>query len=328
MKATAIAHSNLALVKYWGKRNTPLNIPAVSSISITLKELLTKTTVQFDSNLDADILILNNIRADQVKEKRTSKFLDIVRNRAKIKYNAKIISENNYPTSAGLASSASGFAALAMAATNAAQIFLPTDQLSVLARQGSGSAARSIFGGFVEMKVGEKPDGSDSYAVQLADENYWDLNVIVAITTEGEKPTGSTEGMRHTELTSPFYKNWISSSKEDLIEMRGAISTKNFEKLGELSEYSCLKMHALMMSAKPGLIYWNQTTMAVIQFVQELRQKNIQCYFTIDAGPQVKIICLSNEVEKIETQIRQINGVQRIIKTGLGPGAKLIRTES
>ena len=328
MKATATAHSNLALVKYWGKRNTPLNIPAVGSISITLKELLTRTTVQFDPSLDADILILNNVRSDQIKEKRISKFIDIIRNKAKIKYNAKIISENNYPTGAGLASSASGFAALTLAATKAAQVSLHPNQLSVLARQGSGSAARSIFGGFVEMKVGEKSDGSDSFAVQLADENYWNLNVIVAITTEGEKPTGSTEGMRHTELTSPFYKDWISSSQEDLNEMQSAISAKDFEKLGELSEYSCLKMHALMMSAKPGLIYWNQTTMAVVEFVRELRQKNIQCYFTIDAGPQVKIICLPNESEKIEEQISQINGVKKIILTKLGPGATLIENNS
>lgn len=328
MKATAIAHSNLALIKYWGKQNTLLNIPAVGSISITLKELLTKTTVQFDPNLKEDILILNNARSDQTKEKRISKFLDIVRHQTKAKYNAEIISENNYPTGAGLASSASGFAALAMAATNAARIHLSTEQLSVLARQGSGSAARSIFGGFVEMKVGSKSDGSDSFAVQLADENYWDMNVIVAITTESEKQTGSTEGMKHTELTSAYYENWISSSAKDLDEMRNAISAIDFEKLGELSEYNCLKMHALMMSAKPGLIYWNQTTIAVIHFVRELRKKNVQCYFTIDAGPQVKIICLSNNTEKIEKQIRQVNGVKKIIKTSLGSGTKLIGKES
>ena len=328
MKATALAHSNLALVKYWGKKNALLNIPAVGSISITLKELFTRTQVQFDPKLDSDVLILNTARSDQQKEKRIGAFFDIIRSQAKIDNFARVVSENNFPTGAGLASSASGFAALAIAGTKAAQLSLPRNRLSVLARRGSGSAARSILGGFVEMKVGEKSDGSDSFAIQLADENYWNLSIIVVITTEVEKPFGSSEGMKHTELTSPFYRDWVTSSKHDLSEMRNAINNKDFEKLGELSEYSCLKMHALMMSAKPGLLYWNQTTIAVIQILRELRQKNIQCYFTIDAGPQVKIICLPQDVEKVEKNLVQVTGIKKIIHTGLGPGAKLIETES
>jgi diphosphomevalonate decarboxylase len=328
MKATAIAHSNLALVKYWGKKNTASNIPAVGSISITLRELSTQTSVQFDTMFDDDILVLNELPADRAKQRRVSRFLDLVRQQANMNHFAKVNSVNNYPTGAGLASSASGFAALAMAAARAANLDLNPQQLSVLARQGSGSAARSIHGGFVEMKVGEKSDGSDSLATQIADKDYWNLNIIIAITTEQEKPIGSTEGMMLTAQTSPYYEEWISSSRQDLDEMRTAIIEKNFEKLGEISELSCLKMHALAMSANPGLIYWNSVTVNLIHLVRGLRQKNIQCYFTIDAGPQVKILCLPQEVEKIEKFLREINGVKRTIHTSLGPDAKLIETSS
>lgn len=326
MKATAIAHSNLALVKYWGKKNASFNIPAVGSISITLKELSTQTTVEFDSQLGSDQLILNDTRADQAKEKRVSAFLDLVRDQWKIAYFANVTSHNNYPIGAGLASSASSFAALALAASQAANLGLNSEQLSILARRGSGSAARSIFGGFVEMKVGEKSDGSDSFAVQIAGEDYLPLNVIIAITTEQEKSIGSTEGMTHTALTSPFYKEWISSSPMDLKEMRNSIQHKNFEKLGEISEHSCLKMHALAMSASPGLIYWNPTTIALIHKVRELRQQGLQCYFTIDAGPQVKVLCLPQDVEKVEEHLKEFRGVKRIIRTSLGRGAKRLET--
>lgn len=328
MKATATAHSNLALVKYWGKRNSALNLPAVGSISITLADLTTRTTVQFDSQFDRDTLMLNGVRTEAGKEKKVHAFLDIVRQQAKIKHFARVTSENNYPTGAGLASSASGFAALALASTQAAQLSLSPEQLSVLARRGSGSAARSIFGGFVEMKAGQKPDGTDSYAVELADENHWGINIIIAITTDQEKQIGSTEGMNQTALTSPFYTDWISSSKQDLNEMRSAIAAKDFQKLGEISEHSCLKMHGLAMSAKPGIVYWNATTISIIDFVRELRRKNLQCYFSIDAGPQVKIICLPNDAEKLENLVNNIPGVKRTIRTSLGPGAKLIEKES
>lgn len=328
MKATATAHSNLALVKYWGKQNSALNLPAVGSISITLGDLTTRTTVQFDPQFNRDMLMLNGVRAEAGKEERVSTFLDLVRRRARTNHHARVTSENNFPTGAGLASSASGFAALTLAATAAAQVPLSPEQLSILARQGSGSAARSVFGGFVEMIAGEKPDGSDSYAVQLADENYWSINVIIAITTDQEKQISSTEGMNRTASTSPFYADWISSSKQDLEKMRAAIAGKDFQKLGEITEHSCLKMHGLAMSAKPGIVYWNAVTISVIHAVPELRRKNLQCYFSIDAGPQVKIICQSKDVERIENFVKQIPGVKGVMRSSLGPGAKLIGKES
>jgi diphosphomevalonate decarboxylase len=328
LEATALACSNLALIKYWGKQNIELNTPAVGSISITLDALTTTTTVCFDSLFKKDIFKLNRTPAGYEKEKRVSKFLDLIRKHAKLNLYAEVISENNFPTGAGLASSASGFAALAMAATNATNLSFSPDQLSAFARRGSGSAARSVYGGFVEMKVGKQKNGSDSIAFQIADEKYWPLNVFILLTTEIEKAIGSTAGMQHTANTSPFYKNWVNSSKRDLSEMRDAIKKKDFTKLGELSEFSCLKMHALAMAAKPGIIYWNSTTIELIHRIREMRKEGLESYFTIDAGPQVKVLCQANDVNLLKKNLLEIPGVKKMILSGLGPGAKLLEKNS
>lgn len=327
MEATATANTNIALIKYWGKRNSDLNLPAVGSISVTLKELYTTTTIQFSPEFKFDSLFLNGQKADQKKIDRISRFLDMIREKSKIPHRAEVKSNNNFPTGAGLASSASGFAALTVAASKAAGLDLSEKELSILARRGSGSAARSIFGGFVEMNVGEKQDGSDSYATQLADENYWPLYLLIVITSEQEKQIGSTQGMNLTAETSPYYHNWVQSSEKDLTKMRKIIQERNFEKLGQLSEYSCLKMHGLAMSANPGIIYWNGTSVEVIHKIRELRQNNILVYFTIDAGPQVKVICEPNNLNIIKEELEKINGIKNIFVTSLGSGAKLIGRE-
>jgi diphosphomevalonate decarboxylase len=323
MEAKAKAHANIALIKYWGKSNIDLNLPAVGSISLTLKEIYTNTKVTFISELDHDHLILNGNIASREKTKRISHFLDIIRKRAGIKLYSKITSENNFPTGAGLASSASAFASLALAGSRAAGLDLNDIQLSELARLGSGSAARSVFGGFVEMKPGKKPDGSDAHAIQISDKNYWDLRLLIVITSEMEKETGSTEGMIRTEQTSPYYKEWIKSNKIDLQDCRNAISTRNFAKLGELAEFNCMKMHAVMMSARPGLVYWNATTLSLIHAIRGLRKQGVPAYFTIDAGPQVKVICLKEYVDSIQTELKKIEGVKHLIKTSIGPGVSL-----
>ena len=245
MKATAIAHSNIALVKYWGKRDIKLNLPAVGSISITLDALSTTTYVEFIPDLIQDMLELNGTQIESKERVRVQKFMDLIRQKAGINDYALIKSENNFPSAAGLASSASAFAALGVAATHAAKLNLSLKDLSILARIGSGSAARSIFGGFVEMQKGLYKNGSDAFAESIADNNYWDLRVLIAITSEREKKTGSTDGMAQSKKTSPYYRNWIATSPKDLSGMRAAIKKKDFQKLGEISEFSCLKMHAL-----------------------------------------------------------------------------------
>jgi diphosphomevalonate decarboxylase len=323
-KAAAIAHSNIALIKYWGKRGSALNLPAVGSISVTLKELFTQTQVHFDPDLKQDLLILNGKRAACEIEQRARNFLDLIRLKTGIKFNAEIVSHNNFPTGAGLASSASAFAALALAASKAAGKTLTRAQLCELARRGSGSAARSIFGGFVEMKMGRESNGSDAIAIKLADHNYWHIVLLIVITDTLEKDVGSTQGMNHTENSSPYYSRWIKTSANDLKEMRLAIKNRDFEKMGELAEYSCLKMHALCFSARPALIYWNHLTVELMHCVRKLRNSGLPAYFTIDAGPQVKVITLPEYTPALQKELQEIPGIKKIIETGLGPDAKLV----
>jgi len=320
-KTTAVAHSNIALIKYWGKSNQHLNIPAVDSISITLKELKTKTTIS-ESKISS--FFLDNKPANEKQSEKVFKFLDLINQKKEFNSAYRIDSENNFPTGAGLASSASGFAALTFAASHSAGLKLSPSDLSVLARQGSGSAARSIFGGFVHMHRGKDKDGKDAFAEQLYDENYWDLRLLILVTSTKEKDIGSTEGMNLTANTSPYYNSWIQSTNNEISEMKDAIGKKDFEKVGELAEFSCLKMHALAMSANPGIIYWNETTVKLINAVRELRKKGVGVFFTIDAGPQVKVLCLPSEVEKIKKEIENIPGIQQIISTAIGPSAYII----
>lgn len=323
MQATALAHSNIALVKYWGKKDTALNIPAVGSISITLDALWTKTSVQFDAMLKDDVLELNDEDATDKETIRVSRFLDLVREAAGIKECARIQSKNNFPTSAGLASSASAFAALALAATNAAGLDFPGTKLSEMARKGSGSAARSIFGGYVEMSKGSKPDGSDAIARQIASADHWPLILLIAVTSEAKKKTGSTDGMELSRLTSPYYTPWVESSPADMQEMRQAIAEKDYSKLGTLSEFSALKMHALAIASDPGLLYWNGTTVEGMHLVRSLRQKGHEAYFTIDAGPQLKVLCQPDEADIISNALENLEGVKRVIRTGIGGDARL-----
>lgn len=324
MESTAIAHANIALVKYWGKRDYRLNLPAVGSISMSLQELYTKTHILFDSNLDKDHLIIGHEAAAENQRVRVSKFLDLVRSISGIGYFAMVKTENNFPTGAGLASSASGFAALAVAACAALNLNLSGKELSILARQGSGSAARSIFGGFVEMKKGIEPDGSDCFAEKIAEANQWDLHMLIAITSEKEKSVGSTEGMKISEKTSPYYQNWIASSDEDIRACREAILKKDFSLLSEVAERSCLKMHALAMSSQPALIYWNDITLKLIHLIRGMRKNGIPVFFTIDAGPQVKAVCEADYVEHVRKNIVEIESVKKVIHTTIGQDARVI----
>jgi len=323
-KATAIAHSNIALIKYWGKRRSTFNIPAVGSISLTLQELFTQTKVRFDPSLKQDMLILNGKRSSHEIEDRASRFLDLIRRKSDLPFKAQVVSHNNFPTGAGLASSASAFAALALAGSKAAGKTLTKVELSQLARLGSGSAARSIYGGFVEMKTGRKLNGQDAVAVRLAKPDFWPIKLLIVITTTLGKGIGSSQGMDHSKNTSPYYSQWIKTSVNDLAEMRLAIRNKDFEKMGELAEYSCLKMHSLCFSARPALIYWNQLTIELMHYIRELRNSGLPAYFTIDAGPQVKVLTLPEYGSTLRKKLHQVPGIKEIIETGPGPDAKVV----
>src|SRR5215468_9746878 len=214
--ATARANANVALAKYWGKRNDTLNLPYTGSISITLAGLETTARVAIRAGLLADEVVLNGRRAEALESHRVSAFLDVVRHIAGVRGKAQVDVRTSFPVAAGLASSASTFAALALASAAATGLSLAPDELSMLARRGSGSAARSIFGGFVEWLPGEASDGTDSYAVQIAPPNHWALSVVVAITETARKPVGSREGMAQALRQSPFFPAWLQSHEADL----------------------------------------------------------------------------------------------------------------
>ncbi len=325
MKATATANANIALVKYWGKRNEQLILPQNSSISMTCDGLRTITTVEFSENYKKDVVIIND---EELKkdEKNIIGHLDRIRKMARINQKAKIVSKTNFPVAAGLASSASGFAALTRAATRAVGITMNEKELTILTRMGSGSAARSICEGFAIWHRGNKEDGSDSFAETIAGKNHWpEFRMITTIVTESKKKVSSRAGMSQSVKTSPYYRGWLDSVDDDLKKVMDGIKRKDLQTVGLTAEENCLKMHALMMSTRPAIIYWHPTTVEIIRAVMQWRSEGLPCYFTIDAGPNVKVICLSKNEKEITKKLHELKGVKKTISCKPGDGAKLIQ---
>jgi diphosphomevalonate decarboxylase len=324
---TARAGTNIAFVKYWGKRDKVLNLPATGSLSLTLAELGSETRVRFgaDAGEDGrDRVLLAGAPADEGFTGRVRGFLDLVRARAGVRLPAEVSTTNSVPTAGGLASSASGFAALAVAASRAAGLQLSPVELSLLARRGSGSAARSIFGGFVEMAPGTASDGSDAHAEQLLGPEAWDVRLVVALTTRAQKPLGSTAAMERTAATSPYYLAWVESTERDLPEARAAVGARDLARLGTIAERSALRMHACALSAEPAIFYWNPTTLAVVRAVLDLRAAGTAAWFTIDAGPHVKVLCSAGDAEGIAAALAAVAGVQGTIVAAPGPAAQVV----
>jgi diphosphomevalonate decarboxylase len=326
---TVRAGTNIALVKYWGKRDAALNLPAAGSLSLTLAGLGTETRVRFLPGSGApDRIELNGAPAGEKEARRVSRFLDLVRARAGLDAPAEVTTRNDVPTAAGLASSASGFAALAVAAARAAGLALPPAALSELARRGSGSAARSIFGGFVEMAAGTRADGADAVARPLLEEGAWDVRLVVAVTTTGAKEIGSTEAMDHTAATSPYYAAWIASVPDDLAAARAAIFARDLARLGAVAERSALRMHASALAADPAILYWNPATIEAIAVVRALRRAGTLAFVTIDAGPHVKVLCAAADAGRVEAALRAAPGVLRTLVAAPGPGAQIVAEEA
>jgi diphosphomevalonate decarboxylase len=324
MKATAIANSNIALSKYWGKRDKKLMLPNNGSISMTLDGLFNKTTVEFDKKYDKDIFILNR---EDIKEGRAYDeivdVLEIIREMAGTSDKAKVVAENSFPTAAGLASSAAGYAGLALAGSKAAGLDLDKKELSILSRRGSGSASRSIEGGFVEWLKGEKPDGSDSYGVQIAPKDHWGFRMLTTIVSTEEKKIKSRAGMKQTVETCPYYQSWLDTVEQDIETIREGIKEKDFTKVGSTAEFNCLKMHATMITTKPPIIYWNPATMTIVHAVLAWREEGLESYFTMDAGPNVKVMCMDKDVPELEKRLKELNGVKEVIVCKPGDPAKL-----
>jgi len=324
--AQAIAHANFALVKYWGKRDARLNLPDVGSISITLDALWSRTSIEPDADLFEDRIELDGV-VDPPGAGRMRELLDRMRAMVGLVTPVRLTSSNNFPTGAGLASSASGYAALVTAAAAAFDLELTPAQRSELARIGSGSAARSIFGGFVEMARGEAPDGGDAVAHPLADADHWPLEVVIAISDRGRKAVGSTEGMQRTARTAPFYRAWVENQPRDLALARAAIASRDFQALAEVSEASALAMHGLAMAGRPGLLYFNATTMECLHRIRALRADGVPVFFTVDAGPQVKAICLPEAASRVAAVLAEVPGVNDVLRSGLGSGARKVDAE-
>lgn len=308
MRAVAHAHPNIALIKYWGKAAGPGNVPAVPSLSVTLDTLVTTTTVTASA---ADEIWLNGQRVDDTK---ISACLADLRERFDIPP-LVVQTRNSFPTAAGLASSASGFAALITAIDRACGLHLDPGERSVFARRASASAARSVFGGFVALA------GPEWHAAPLLDPGEWPLRVVIAITETLPKSTSSSEGMRRSAETSPYFAPWVATAPADFAAAADAVRARDFPALAELAEHSCLKMHGLMLSTRPGLLYWNAATIACLQRIRSLREQGASVFFTVDAGPQVKAVCEPADEARVRAALERVHGVQQVLTAGLGPGA-------
>ena len=322
-KGKARAYTNIALIKYWGKKNESLILPMNNSLSLTLDAFYTETEVSFSEAYTEDQFYLDNQLQDEKATKKISTFLDIVREKAGTTKKAKVISQNFVPTAAGLASSASGLAALTGACNEALKLGLDDQALSRLARRGSGSACRSIFGGFVEWEKGH--DDQSSYAHPISSDGFEDhLAMVFLLLNEQKKDVSSRDGMRRTVETSSFYQGWLDSVEADLYQLKQAIKTKNFQLLGETMEQNGLKMHGTTLAARPPFTYWSPDSLKAMQAVRDLRNQGIPCYFTMDAGPNVKVLVQKDHLDKVKTTFSDLFSSQQVISAFAGPGMTII----
>ena len=319
--STAIAHPNIAFIKYWGNKDHTLRIPTNNSISMNLDGLETRTIVTFDEKLSADTLQLNGEQLSGPALKRVNAFLEHVRELASNIGYAQVISENNFPTGAGIASSASAFAALALAASDAAGLNLKESQLSALARQGSGSASRSIPAGYVEWEAGDMHENSVAHSIAAPD--HWALSDCIAVVSQSHKHTGSTQGHEIAD-TSPLQSARIADAPRRLDICRTALLERDFSTFSEIVELDNNLMHAVMMTSTPQLMYWQPATLAVIHAVKSWRAEGLEVCYTIDAGPNVHVICPSEIQPQVEEQLVELEGVIEVITAQPGGPARLV----
>jgi diphosphomevalonate decarboxylase len=320
--ATAVAHPNIALVKYWGKADASLALPATGSVSMGLDVFPTTTTVTVDDGVAGqearDTFTLNGHLVEDGALVRVEQFLDLVRSLAGSSARAHVVSENTVPTGAGLASSASGFAALATAAASAFGLDLSQRDLSRLARRGSGSATRSIPGGVAVWHAG---DDHGSYAEPIPAPP---MAMVVVTIDAGPKAIGSREAMRRTIATSPFYPSWVTSTTETVGDMLTACAAGDFTRIGELTESNALRMHATIEGAFPPIRYLNARSVAVFDAVAELRTAGVEAYATADAGPNVVVLTQPADRSAVASALA---GLGDVIESGTGPGARVVRSE-
>lgn len=319
--ATAKAHTNIALVKYWGKKDQQLIIPQTDSLSLTLDEFYTTTKVVFDDQLHNDQVSINGRLLGDQESQKVRHFLDIVRQMSGKQAFARVESQNHVPTAAGLASSASAFAALAGAASTAAGMQLSHRDLSRLARRGSGSATRSIYGGLVEWQRGN--DDATSYAKPIMEKVDFGIEMLAILVDTKKKKISSRFGMQQSVTTSPYYKVWPEIVAHDMTAIKAAIEQRDIDAIGGIAESNALRMHALTLSAQPGFTYFDSDTLKAMNAVRQLRDHGINCYFTMDAGPNVKVIYDRQNRQSIYDALAANFGADRLVVSKPGPGIKI-----
>lgn len=313
--STAQAFANIALIKYWGNRQQALRLPANGSISFNLDGLYARTRVQFSSELTQDQLILNGQAQVGAALERVSRFLDAVRTMAGMKERAVVQSENNFPMGAGIASSAAAFAALSLAGSRAAGLTLSEAQLSRLARLGSGSACRSVPGGFVEWQPGT--GDADSYAFSIAEPDHWALVDCVAIVASEHKVIGSTQGHALADR-SPLQAARVTDAPRRLARCRAAIRLRDFDALAQVVEQDSTLMHAVMMTSTPPLFYWQPTSLLLMQLVPTWRAEGLPVCYTLDAGPNVHVFTLAEYADLVCERLQAVPGVRMVLRAGVG----------
>jgi diphosphomevalonate decarboxylase len=319
--ATALAHPNIAFIKYWGNRDDVLRLPANSSLSMNLAGLETRTTVRFDDALAADTLQLNAAPASPPQVARVAAVLDIVRSMAGIQHYAAVESSNNFPSGSGIASSSSAFAALALAASAAAGLQLDERALSRLARRGSGSASRSVPDGFVEWRAAESDE--DSYAFSVALRHHWDLVDNIAVISEEHKAVGSSAG-HPLAGSSPLQAARLQGAQARLAQARAAIEAQDLAALAAVMELDNHLMHAVMMTSQPPLLYWQPPSLAVMHAVAAWRGAGLQAGYTLDAGPNVHVLTHAADSTEVALRLAEIPGVQRVLRASAGGPAQLV----
>jgi len=317
---TAIAHPNIAFIKYWGNRDDALRLPLNGSISMNLSGMETRTTVQFDQALVQDHFELNGETHLGLSLQRVSDFLDQVRRLAISNHFARVSSSNNFPTGAGIASSASAFAALALAASKAAGLDLNQKDLSRLARLGSGSACRSIPDGFVEWLPGD--NDASSYAVSIAPKDHWDLVNAIAVVSQGHKPVGSSAGHKLAH-TSPLNAQRVLDAPERIRNCREALLGRDFARFAEVVEFDSNYMHAVMRTSNPPLVYWEPATEVLLWQVWQWRKEGHAVCATVDAGPNVHVLALKSELEWLQKALLELPGVEKVLVGEPAEGARL-----
>ncbi len=318
---TAQAHPNIAFIKYWGNRDNTMRLPANGSISMNLDGLFTRTSVTFNASAQTDSLLINNKPVTGPGLTRVSYILDLVREMAKINERAEVKSENNFPAGAGIASSASAFAALALSASKAAGLNLSGPELSVLARRGSGSASRSIPAGFVEWQMGSNE--KDCFAFSIAPVDHWNLVDCIAVVSAAHKKTGSTEG-HALAGTSPLQSARVEDAPRRLEICRDAILKKDFEVFANIIEHDSDIMHSVMMTSNPPLMYWQAATVGIFHEVRAWRASGLPVGYTVDAGANVHVLCLGEKAREVEKRLRELPGVENVLVAGVGDAAKIV----